>query len=545
MAPKSAADMIDALPSSSEEEESSDEQPVKPASVPKVKNLPQGGAAADDPSQPLLAGAGAPSDASEPLTPRSRAKFKEKSKSTTPRGAADLAAAVPNADQALAAAEEAKAAAGAAMNELGQARMLTAEEQEAMKQAAKEDAERAAAAAKKLLEDIMNDRPPPCWPLADLSPRMMRYINLLFDSLPEETKAKIPPSVEPHLKPGLIKAIQIAGALSGWIAWILRWGYRIWNMLPLNIVQMIIGLALCYFGGTFVMTIAAAEAFRTMGAEKTINDIKVIAHEVGKVFEANDKDDEEDLDGDGKADVDELTPPQLLQRKALLIMATVKEPQKIQQGVASIYAAFLAVVATLRLEFAQTVAMAIGVADMAKKPLVLGIKPNAEKVLPPQTHQWIQPSIESALQLFAILVAMYIQQIISAFYSALRGGRLFSEAVFNILVEKAKRGIIICPGVVGVDYDPENSILDDVIGWILSAQGFWFQLSTGFSVPFPFNILMTPLTMIELLLKAQVVAGAMKDASGGGDGSRMLAEVEEFCLLANCTCPVAGAVQQY
>ena len=47
---------------------------------------------------------------------------------------------------------------------------------------------------------------------------------------------------------------------------------------------------------------------------------------------------------------------------------------------------------------------------------------------------------------------------------------------------------------------------------------------------------------IELFLKAQVVAGAMKDASGGGD-SRMLSVVEgegleEMCLLANCTCPL-------
>ena len=93
-----------------------------------------------------------------------------------------------------------------------------------------------------------------------------------------------------------------------------------------------------------------------------------------------------------------------------------------------------------------------------------------------------------------------------------------------------------------MDYDPDNSILDDVIGWILSAQGFWFQMSSGFAVPFPFNILMLPLTMMEVFLKAQVVAGAMKDASGGGD-SRMLSVVEgegleEMCLLANCTCPL-------
>jgi hypothetical protein len=103
--------------------------------------------------------------------------------------------------------------------------------------------------------------------------------------------------------------------------------------LPLNVAQMMFGLALCYFGGTFVTTIAAAEAFRTMGYEKARDDLTSLWLQIKPVLEANDEDDLKDDDGDGVADVDQLTPPELLQRKALLVLTTVKEPEKVRARV--------------------------------------------------------------------------------------------------------------------------------------------------------------------------------------------------------------------
>ena len=540
------------LPSDSEEDDSEDDEekapPPRKTTVPPVKNLPKGG----EDTEPLLANAGAPSDAPPKTVPMSpRDKFRAKSGSTprTPREKApDLA--VPDAEQAAAeaaaAADKAKAVAGAAVSELSNVRALTAEEQEKIKQTAKEEMEALKKAGEQLWQDILTDRPPSLFPLADLSKRMEKYIDLLISQIPE---GKIPPSVEP-LKPKIVLGIQISWAICGWIAFIGRWAYRIYKMLPHNLAQMLFGLALCYFGGAFMMTIAAAEAFRTMGAERAIRDLSAIAEEVGKVMAANDIDDVEDLDGDGVADVDDLTPPQLLQRKAIMIMTTVKEPQKIQMAAASLYAAGLAVVATLKLEFAQTVAMAIGVADMAKKPLVMAVQPKLEIVLPPPTHQWIRPTIETALQLTAVMVAMFIQQIISAFYSALRGGKLFSGGLFNILHDYAKKGVILCPGVVGPDFDPENSILDEIIGWIIMSFGLYYQLSTGFSLPFPFDLLLAPVTILEWFLKAQVVAGALegKEARMLGelgfdptrDGSLTVSLAEGCVRWANCSCALAG-----
>jgi hypothetical protein len=155
----------------------------------------------------------------------------------------------------------------------------------------------------------------------------------------------------------------------------------------------------------FTTSIAAAEAFRTMGYEQARADIVAVIEQLKPVWAANAADDEEDDDGNGVADVDELTPPQLLQRKAFLVITTLKEPERIQNAIRSLYAAFLAVLATLRLEFAQTTAMAMGVADMAKKPLERVLKPPIAAQLPESAHHWISPTIDAVVRLAAIAAA--------------------------------------------------------------------------------------------------------------------------------------------
>jgi hypothetical protein len=121
--------------------------------------------------------------------------------------------------------------------------------------------------------------------------------------------------------------------------------------------------------------------------------------------------------------------------------------------------------------------------------------------------------IESTLSILAISIAWYAQTIISAFYSAVRGGKLFAEAFFNVIKDQAKAGRILCPGIIGPDFDPNNSVLDEVVGFIIASQGLMFQMTSGFALPFPFNILLAPLNIIEWWIRLQVSSGA--STSGG------------------------------
>ena len=76
-------------------------------------------------------------------------------------------------------------------------------------------------------------------------------------------------------------------------------------------------------------------------------------NETQRVARASTQDDELDEDKNGIADVDELTPQQLAQRKLTLAMTTVSDPDKLVSSIGSLWAAYLAVLATLRLEFAR------------------------------------------------------------------------------------------------------------------------------------------------------------------------------------------------
>ena len=53
-------------------------------------------------------------------------------------------------------------------------------------------------------------------------------------------------------------------------------------------------------------------------------------------------------------------------------------------------------------------------------------------------------------------------------------------------------------------FDPDESYLDEAIGYGLAAFGFLFQIFNGFALPFPLNIVFLPLTIIEWFLRFQI-----------------------------------------
>ena len=82
--------------------------------------------------------------------------------------------------------------------------------------------------------------------------------------------------------------------------------------------------------------------------------------QVKLIVAANEEDDKVDANKDGIADVDQMDPAALAQHKLFLAMSVVKDPKKLQEAWGALFTAYLAVLATLRLEFARTTAFALG-----------------------------------------------------------------------------------------------------------------------------------------------------------------------------------------
>ena len=158
---------------------------------------------------------------------------------------------------------------------------------------------------------------------------------------------------------------------------------------------------------------------------------------------------------------------------------------------------------------------------MIKLPATRMLSSPILSILGPSLKHWCTSLIEMSLIVTCIILAWIFQTVISAFYASVRGGKLFAQGLFGIIVEQARMGVIICPGIIGTDFDPNDSVLDEIVGFLIAAQGFFFQLTQGFILPFPFNLVLLPLSIVEWLIRSQM-SPDMKDWA---DVSRQLEDV--------------------
>lgn len=307
--------------------------------------------------------------------------------------------------------------------------------------------------------------------------------------------ASCPEALKPHLKKaapvlgkvadGAVKASLVASELyeKALVEYEKLRPYKLDLLLP-----GLVGLILCFFGGSFLTLIAAVEAYRMVGFESTYNALHQLYEDFHKVVEANKKDDSVDADGDGVKDVKQISHAQLVKRKTLVFLRTI-DPNRVAVAVAGINAGFLAVCATLKMKFARTITLGNAIGESLERPAERYLVPLLEKVIPEEYHRWIRPSIQYSVRTAAISIAWVVQRVISAFHSAIRGGLMFSRNILEYL------------NVMNIYHvDHEKTYIDELVGYGVALLGLFFQLSRGFSLPFPLNVLLFPFTLIEYFL---------------------------------------------
>ena len=207
------------------------------------------------------------------------------------------------------------------------------------------------------------------------------------------------------LSPVVTVLVQILLLVAPVYMWLYGQVYRLYKLAPTNVLQMVFGAALCFFGGTFTASIAAIEAFRQMGFKRTLEDLHEVMQVYALVQAASIKDDAVDADADGIADVYQIPPAELAKRKVKLALVTVKEPAKLQMALGSLWAAYLAVLATLKLQFAQTTAIALGIVETVQFPLVRALAPLTAQLLGPDLKHWVETALDVAIKLVAVIFA--------------------------------------------------------------------------------------------------------------------------------------------
>jgi len=273
-----------------------------------------------------------------------------------------------------------------------------------------------------------------------------------------------------------------------------RKAYKIWIQLPLNTVQIIIGLIFCFFGGLYPTLFAVVQAIKVSGFSTLQEALMDLHEEATVVLEANKKDDELDKDRNGKTDIKQIDAKVLLLRKVNIVMTKIN-PQKVDRALGTLYKIWAAVIATLTIQFARTIALAVSISDAMRKPIHIHLEPTINRAVPKGYERWVPVVIGWITKSIAISIAWYIQTIISAVTSALQGSVMVSHALLTILMQ---RGITL--GGLVKPKDDENKI-DEVLAGILAVVGFYFQFSVGFDIEFPFNIPLLPFEVAEQYLR--------------------------------------------
>ena len=205
----------------------------------------------------------------------------------------------------------------------------------------------------------------------------------------------------------------------------------VYKYTPINIIEAIYGLALCFFGGLYPLTIAAGETFRVSGGDRVVSCLTLIWTDLKAVHEANMLDNKKDDDNDGIADVDQISKQELATRKIALVLKTVN-PNRVLQASGGLAQAFAGVCATLKLQFARVISLAISISDSIRPVMVQFVAPALIAVIPSDYHHWIFPMIDVACKAIGASIAWFLFRVLAAVHSGIIGWLACARAPSSI-----------------------------------------------------------------------------------------------------------------
>ena len=244
-------------------------------------------------------------------------------------------------------------------------------------------------------------------------------------------------------------------------------------------LSVIWGIILTFFGGSFMLTVTTIEAFRLVGNEKIVTAWKKIEDDVLRlVKEYNEQ----------NTGTESLTPDKWVQKNGNIVLREVN-PDDCRDALVGFYAGFGAVIACLRNQFAQVIALGVSFGGVLENHFgVSHVIPFIKALVPEEHWKWVPFLSQIVFRLPTTIIVWCLQRIISAFYSAMRGADILSNACLNFL---HKRAIV---------KEEPNHKVRAFVSAVFTVLGLSFQLSYGFGLPWFLSVPLLPFTLIEYVL---------------------------------------------
>lgn len=268
-------------------------------------------------------------------------------------------------------------------------------------------------------------------------------------------------------------------------------GQQLWTALqpyhPEDLFPAIYGLFLVFFGGVYMTIVASAEAAYQFGWDRIKVSLIALHGEWHKASDAFQRDNKIDKDRDGVADVEEMSAKDLAARR-LMVLTRAMDPEKVSAALEGLTIAVVAILATLRVKFAKAITLGTAIGQVLEQILSPFTTPSLQYALPDDYDKWVPVISRYGFRYLGISMSWILMRVITAVFAALKGSELSLLGIIGYLenfgyVERGtfKKGN---PAVVGA--------------WALLAMvGAYLQISSGFTLPFPINLLFFPLTVLE------------------------------------------------
>eukprot|EP00966_Prymnesium_polylepis_P268264 6197252-Prymnesium_polylepis.3 len=166
-----------------------------------------------------------------------------------------------------------------------------------------------------------------------------------------------PPAMTAYIQnaaPAINYMVQLLAAIGPFYAKAAEVCVALYHSLPMDVIELLMGLGMCFFGGTYCASIAAVEAFMLVGWDTTSAALAEIYDDALAIKAASDRDDDKQQQpppGAASGSSDAATSAaDHLKHKAKVAALAVRDPEKLSRAVGGVYAGWVVVQGTLRLQ---------------------------------------------------------------------------------------------------------------------------------------------------------------------------------------------------
>eukprot|EP01039_Chlorochromonas_danica_P008281 gene8281-9130_t len=258
------------------------------------------------------------------------------------------------------------------------------------------------------------------------------------------------------------------------------------------------GLATAFWGAHFPLTLAALEALLLANCLGTLRHLRHLFDALHAHYLSHSR----ATSSSSSASTTSSSSSSSASTTSLLLgVMKAVDPQTVAGALAGLNAALLAVVTTLRLRFAQTIALGNAMAASLEEPLEVVAGPALRHLLGGDLEAWAPYLLSAAVRLVAVVLAWRMRRVLSAYHSALRGGLVCTSygvrllVAWKVLPRRRLRGKVFSAVVVA-------------LGYALALLGLYYQLTAAPELPAAIALLLLPLRLTETVLMALASYGA-------------------------------------